>query len=265
MAQTQQRNMEYEETLRLNQQGGFQQDSTYSSHSQIEAKCSINLPPPVLFAYNTNLAQDLLNEFKTFQTSDARIVGSSYEEKFQEFPQLVEEAVRDQELKLKEQEKLTQEFERELARRSEAYRKQAEGESEKIRTEVEKQRQKDIDLRKQLAELAIENQKRKVDIESKYAKRDLDRQSNLVRETLEKSRSIQDVQVNLETAVGHTESGAHTVGLSEKEQRQQQQQQQRRWNRMDSKGHSERSTENVILFYLFYHSIPFLYVRKSKY
>nr|WBQ85715.1 CAHS 7a [Acutuncus antarcticus] len=80
---------------------------------------------------------------------------------------------------------------------------------------MEKQHFRDVEFRKELADVAIENQKKQIDLESRYAKRELDRQRQMARESLERSKFTQEIQVNLDTAAGHTESGASTYAESE--------------------------------------------------
>nr|WBQ85726.1 CAHS 8a [Paramacrobiotus areolatus] len=109
--------------------------------------------------------------------------------------QLDEEARRDYESKQKEQELLQQQFEKELERKTELYRKAQEAEADIIRKELEKQHIRDVEFRKELVEHAIENQKRQIDIESKYAKKELGRERSKARSMLERQKFHSDIQV----------------------------------------------------------------------
>jgi len=187
----------------------------HSSYVHTEVKAPLQLKQPVFVTSSHGFAQELIGE--GFQASISRFTGASQESEIYESPKLLEEAKRDYEAKQKEQEVLRAQFEKELERKTELYRVAAEVESEKIRKELEKQHLRDVEFRKELADLAVENQKKQIDIESRYAKRELDRQRQMARESLERSKFNQKIEVNLDSAAGHTQSGASTVAESEKQ------------------------------------------------
>nr|WBQ85733.1 CAHS 8a [Paramacrobiotus richtersi] len=114
-----------------------------------------------------------------------------------EIPELAEEARRDFAAKTREQEMLSAQYEKEVEKKTEAYRKQQEAEADKIRKELEKQHLRDVEFRKEIVELAIENQKRMIDVESRYAKKDMDRERTKVRMMLEQQKFHSDIQVNI--------------------------------------------------------------------
>jgi len=186
----------------------------HTSYVHTEVKAMPVLNQPVFVTSSAGLAQELVGE--GFQASISRFTGASQESQIYESPKLREEAERDFDAKQKEQELLRQAFEKELERRTEMYRVQAEIESEKIRKELEQQHFRDVEFRKALADVAVENQKKQIDIESRYAKKELDRQRQMARESLERSKFDQKIEVNLDSAAGHTQSGATTVSESEK-------------------------------------------------
>nr|WBQ85736.1 CAHS 8a [Macrobiotus polonicus] len=173
----------------------------------------MNLPTPYI-STSLGLAEQLVGE--GFQTSIARISGASEELLVGNFPQLEEEIRRDAEAKQLEQEQLTQMFEKELCRKTEAYRKQQEIETERIRRELEKHHLRDVEFRKELMEQAIENQKRQIELEAKYAKKELERERVRARLTLDRSKFHADIRVNMESSVAGTQSEGQIVSESEK-------------------------------------------------
>ncbi|OQV13470.1 hypothetical protein BV898_12322 [Hypsibius exemplaris] len=210
-------NFQYEQQQQQQQQqqreGYVQEKEQHTSYVHTEVKMPMHLAQPVFMSSSEGLAKELIGE--GFHASISRFTGASKEAVIYESPKLAKEAQDDFEGKQREQEQLAQAFEKELERRTEIYRKQAEKESELIRKELEKQHMRDVEFRKELADVAIENQKKQIDIESRYAKRELDRQRQMARESLERSKFQSEIQVNLETAVGATQSGSSTVAESE--------------------------------------------------
>nr|WBQ85716.1 CAHS 7b [Macrobiotus sp. 2 JF-2022a] len=143
-------------------------------------------------------------------------MGASKQTSIYESPELQAEAERDYELKMKEQEQLAKDFERELEHRTLVYRKQQESEADRIRQELEKQHIRDVQFRQELADLAIENQKKQVDLEMRFAKRELDRQRRVARESLDRDKFQQQVQVEIESAAGNSVSQGNTQAQQER-------------------------------------------------
>jgi len=196
------------------QQISENQELQNSSYTRTDIKVAVPdiMPPFVSTSVN---AQDLVGE--GFQASASRVSGAAQEHEVVETAEQAEEARKEREAKAREQELLNAFFEKELERRTEVYRKQQEVESEKIRKELEKQHQKDVEFRKELIELAIENQKKQIDLEARYAKKNLERERAKARMALEKSQFHSDIQVNMNAAVGKTESGSQLTVVSESE------------------------------------------------
>jgi len=186
----------------------------HSSYTHTEVKVPLNIPPQVVMSAMTGLAQGIVGE--GMHVNISRITGASQQNQIYESPELAAEAQRDYELKMKEQEKLAQDFERELEHRTIVYRKQQEAETELIRKELEKQHLRDVEFRQNLADLAVEQQKKQVDLETRWAKRELDRQRKMARESLERDKFQESIKVEIESTAGSTVSGASTVAESEK-------------------------------------------------
>jgi len=186
---------------------------TEFTHSEVKAPL-IHPAPPIIATGSAGLAEEIVGQ--GFTASAARISGASSEVNIQASPALVEAARRDQERYQLEQGAIAQRHEKDLEQKTEAYRKTAEAEAEKIRKELEKQHARDVEFRKDMVESAIERQKREVDLEANMAKRELDREGQLAKEALERSRLSTNVEVNFDSAAGHTVSGGTTVSKSEK-------------------------------------------------
>lgn len=190
------------------------QEVQNSSYTKTDVKVTApNLVPP--FISTSVNAKDLVGE--GFQASVARITGASDELDVEDTPEMIAEARNDSVAKAKEQELLNAYFEKELEKKSEAYRKQQEIETEKIRKELEQQHLKDVEFRKELMEAAIENQKKQIDLEARYAKKELERERVKARLVLDKSKFHSDIQVNMNAAAGNTQSGSQQTVVSESE------------------------------------------------
>jgi hypothetical protein len=190
------------------------QEVEHSSYTHTEVKVPLQVPQPVVMSSVSGLAQGIVGE--GMHVNISRITGASQLNQVYESKELQAEAQRDFELKMKEQERLAQEFERELEHRTIVYRKQQEAETELIRKELEKQHVRDVEFRQNLADLAIEQQKKQVDLEMRFAKRELDRQRKVARESLERNKFQEQIQVEIGSAAGSSFSGASTVAESEK-------------------------------------------------
>jgi len=150
-----------------------------------------------------------------FTASASRITGTSAEANIHMTPEMIEQAKKDEERYRREHDAIAQQHDKELERKTEQYRKQAELEAEKIRKELEKQHQKDIDFRKDLIDSTIQRQKAEVDLEAKMAKRELEREAQLAKDALERSKLATNVEVDFQSAVGHTVSGGTTISQAE--------------------------------------------------
>lgn len=186
-----------------------EQNSSYL-HTEVRAPMP-NIPPPMMSG-SAGLGQALVGE--GFQASAARISGGSQEMNVQPSEKLLQEAAMDKERYGREQEAIQNRLQSETERKTEAYRKTAEAEAERIRKELEKQHERDIEFRKDLVQGTIESQKKQVELEAIMAKRELDREGKLARDALEQSKMATNVEVNFDSAAGHTVSGGQTVSQS---------------------------------------------------
>ncbi|GAU88204.1 CAHS2 [Ramazzottius varieornatus] len=198
-----------------NQRQEQHQEQHNTSYTHTDVRTNIpNIPAPFISTGVSGLGQQLVGE--GFTASAARISGQSSETHVQMTPEMEAEARKDRERYERELQAINERHQRDIEGKTEAYRKQAEQEAERLRKELEKQHQRDIEFRKSLVQGTIENQKRQVELEAQLAKRELDREARLATQALDQSKMATDVQVNFDSAVGHTVSGATTVSQSEK-------------------------------------------------
>ncbi|XP_055351814.1 cytosolic-abundant heat soluble protein 94205-like [Paramacrobiotus metropolitanus] len=179
------------------------------THTQVTAPLVAPAPPII---QTPRMAEELVGGFTG---SAARYTATTGELNIQPSERLLQEAARDSAAHSRESEAIAKAHERELEKKTEQYRKEAEAEAEKIRKELEKQHERDIEFRKGLIDSAIERQKREVELEAKMAKRELEREAQLAKEALERSKLATNVEVNFDSAVGHTASVGTTVSESE--------------------------------------------------
>lgn len=184
-----------------------EQNSSYT-HTEVRAPL-INPLPPIISTGAAGLAQEMVGE--GFSASAARISGTEAHVGIHESQHSREQAAKDQGQYLREQDSIARAQEKDVEKKTEAYRKTAEAEAEKIRKELEKQHARDVDFRKDLVESAIDRQKREVDLEAKYAKKELEHERELAMEGLEQSKLATNVQVSMDTAAGTTVSGGTIV------------------------------------------------------
>jgi len=185
-----------------------QKEKTSYTHTEVRAPL-INPTPPIISTGSCGLAQEIVGD--GFSASAARISGAAQHTVVQEAQASREQALKDQEKYNREQAAIAQAHERDLEKKTDAYRKTAEEEAEKIRKELEKQHARDVEFRKDIVESAIDRQKREVDLEAKYAKKDLEHERELALNALEQSKLATNVQVQMDTAAGSTVSGGTTV------------------------------------------------------
>lgn len=167
-------------------------------------------PSPVLIIPSAaGLAQEIAGE--GFCASAARISGGSPQVTITETIQSQERYMKEQENYRKDQEALVKKYEKAIEKMHEDYRKKTEAEADKIRKEMEKQHDRDITFRKELMDKAIERQKEEIALEAKYARKELERQREMASDALDRSKKQTDVQVNLDTAAGHTVSESQST------------------------------------------------------
>lgn len=152
------------------------------------------------------MAQEIVGQ--GFSASATRVTSQTTGGVVHETPESREQARGTQQKHDKEQDDIRRQAEKDMEKKTEKYRKDAEDQAEKIRKEMEKQHHRDIEFRKEVVESAIDRQKREVELEADYAKKRLEHEKHLAMDALEQSKLRTDVQVNMNTATGHTNSGA---------------------------------------------------------
>ncbi|XP_055334646.1 cytosolic-abundant heat soluble protein 94205-like [Paramacrobiotus metropolitanus] len=190
------------------------QETVHSGYTHTEVRAPVVAPAPPIVATNVaGLAEEVVG--KGFTASAARITSTSQEASLTPSPQLQEAARRDEERYQRERDAIAMQHEKDLERKTEAYRKTAEAEAEKIRKELEKQHARDVEFRKDLVDTSIQRQKQEVELEARLAKKELEREAELAKEALEKSKLATNIEVKFDSAIGHTESAGTTVSQSE--------------------------------------------------
>jgi len=185
-----------------------QERNTSYTHTEVRAPL-MNPPAPIISTGASGLAQEIVGE--GFTASAARISGTSGQVNIVETAEMREKMRQDQEKYAREQASIANSQEKNLEKKTEAYRKEAEEQAERIRKELEKQHERDVEFRKEVIDSTIDRQKREVDLEAKYAKKELEDQQRLAKDALEASKMHTNVEVRMDTAAGQTVSGGTTV------------------------------------------------------
>lgn len=181
-----------------------------SAYTHTEAKSALHQPPaPIILSGAEGIAQEFLGQ--GFTASAARISGATANVQMVETPEMREKNRVDQEKFAREEEAIRKAQEKDISKKTDAYRKEAEEQAEKIRKELEKQHERDIEFRKDMVESAIDRQEREVDLEAKRARSELERERRMATEALDSSKLRTDIQVTLATAAGETVSGGSTM------------------------------------------------------
>jgi len=168
-----------------------------------------HVTPPLLISSAEGLAQEIVGD--GFSASASRVSGNATQEVIRESEESARQAQIDLERRNREMNALAQQSDKEVERKTEAYRKKAEVEADKIRRELEKQHQRDVEFRKDLLETTIDRQKREVELEAKYAKTELEHERRLALEALERSKMSTNIEVNFDSAAGRTVTDSHVV------------------------------------------------------
>jgi hypothetical protein len=185
--------------------------NTSYTHTEVRAPL-VQPAAPFISTGVSGLAQDMVGE--GFTASAARVTSAGQTTMVQETAAMAEQARKDRERYQREQDAIAHSHDKDLEKKTEAYRKEAEEQAEKIRKELEKQHAKDIEFRKDVVETTIDQQKRQVDLEAKYAKKELEHEAQLARDALDKSKMHTNIEVAMDTAAGRTVSGGTTVSES---------------------------------------------------
>ncbi|GAV02446.1 CAHS12 [Ramazzottius varieornatus] len=200
----------------MHQEGGHMtteaSKNTSYTHTEVRAPV-IDTAPPIISTGASGMAEQIVGQ--GFTASAARITGSSADVNIVETAEAREKRMRDEEKYAREQEAINRHADKDLEKKTEAYRKEAEHEAEKIRKALEKQHERDIEFRKEVVGSTIEKQKAEIELEAKRAKAALEHERQLANDALERSKMHTDVQVTMDTAAGHTVSGGTTMSSSE--------------------------------------------------
>nr|WBQ85693.1 CAHS 5b [Paramacrobiotus areolatus] len=166
---------------------------------------------PVVISSAVGFAREIVSD--GFQGSAASVHSTSGVTTVAESPHTYEVKLKDLEHYRREQESIAHKYEKEVEKLTEKYRRKTEAEAEKIRKELEKQHARDVNFREKLVQEAIARQKEEIALEAKYATKELERQRTLALDALERSRHQADIQVNLDTAAGHTVSESQNISV----------------------------------------------------
>jgi hypothetical protein len=181
-----------------------------SAYTHTEAKSALHQPPaPIILSGAEGISQEFLGQ--GFSASAARISGTTANVQMVETPEMREKIRAEQEKYAREEAAIAQAQQKDVNKKTDAYRKEAEEQAEKIRKELEKQHERDIEFRKDMVESAIDRQKREIDLEAKKAKSELENERVMATEALDSSKLRTDIKVSLATAAGETVSGGSTV------------------------------------------------------
>ncbi|OQV20263.1 hypothetical protein BV898_05814 [Hypsibius exemplaris] len=184
-----------------------------TSYTHTEAHAPLITPSqPFIVTGAAGLAQEIVGE--GFTASASRISGGAVNTKVIETAEMRQKELREQEQFAREQAAIIQHHDKDLARKTEKYQKEAEAEAEKIRKELEKQHARDVEFRKDLVETAIDRQKQEIDLEAKKAKADLERERQMAKEALDNSKMQTNIEVQMNSAAGMTTSGGTSVSES---------------------------------------------------
>jgi hypothetical protein len=108
-----------------------------TTYTHTEMKPAMHVVSPILVTSAEGLAQEMIGE--GFSASAARVVASSTQESVIETAATSRQAAVDRERRQREMEAVARQSEKDIEKKTDAYRKKAEEEAEKIRRELEKQ------------------------------------------------------------------------------------------------------------------------------